>query len=440
MAGDEQGSMKCALQFCPCLASLRSRKHEEESADSSGLGGMEMGSTKNILPEPPQSLCGTSKSQEPARDQDEPWYFGPMNRYDAVALLQSLEHPSGTFLLRRSDHDSTGYVLSVKSSGQVRHFKVHQDKESFYIDTSTRFSSLRHLVEHYRNFTLGKTETLLRQACPKTEFQDHDECTHEVPKEEFTLEEELDSGPLADVYRGTWKGIIRVAIKTFKDPKLTKKVFLSEVQPLKGLRHRHVVSLLAVCSESSPYYIVMELMEKGSLLRFLRGPEGQHLDIVSLMDIAAQVADGMHYLEKKDIVHRNLAARNILVGEGYICKVADFGLATIKSPYENAEEFDSAYRWSAPETISHAKFSSRSDVWSFGILLYEIITFGGEPYPELSDSDVYERVSDGYRMPCPPRCPAFLYELMQWCWRAKPEHRPSFEALMRQLDNISYER
>uniref|UniRef100_A0A8C6TQL3 Tyrosine-protein kinase n=1 Tax=Neogobius melanostomus TaxID=47308 RepID=A0A8C6TQL3_9GOBI len=329
------------------------------------------------------------------------WYFGPMNRFDAVALLQNIDNPNGTFLLRRSDHDSAGYVLSV------RHFKVHQDKDkSFYIDTSTCFSSLRQLVAHYRKYTLAKTETLLGQPCPKPEFSDSAAQTHELPKEEFVLEEKLGGGPSSEVFRGTWKGQIRVAIKTFKDPNLTKQVFLNEVQPLKGLQHCHLVSLLAVCTESPPYYIVTELMEKGSLLLFLRGPEGQHQDIVSLMDIAAQVADGMSYLEKKDIVE------------------------TLSN---------SACRWSAPETISHGTFTSKSDVWSFGVLLYEIITFGGMPYKDLRDCDVYDRISEGYRMPCPPRCPAFLYRMMLSCWSAKAEDRPSFSALLKELDNISCE-
>uniref|UniRef100_A0A8C6UKQ0 Tyrosine-protein kinase n=1 Tax=Neogobius melanostomus TaxID=47308 RepID=A0A8C6UKQ0_9GOBI len=361
------------------------------------------------------------------------WYFGPMNRGNAVALLQSLDNPNGTFLLRRSDHDSAGYVLSV------RHFKVHQDKDkSFYIDTSTCFSSLRQLVAHYRKYTLAKTETLLGQPCPKPEFSDSIAQTYDLPKEEFVLEERLGGGPSSDVFRGTWKGQIRVAIKTFKDPSLTKQFFLDEVQPLKGLQHRHLVSLLAVCTESPPYYIVTELMEKGSLLLFLRGPEGQHQDIVSLMDIAAQVADGMSYLEKKDIIHGDLAAQNVLISDAYVFKVTDFGLAAIKSTYENDEESNSACRWSAPETISHMNFTSKSDVWSFGVLLYEIITFGGIPY-KGHDSDVYDRVSEGYRMPCPPRCPAFLYRMMLLCWSAKAEDRPSFSALMKELDNIFFE-
>lgn len=418
--------MKSVCQLCRCLACLWTKKHGDAPADPSKQ-------------EIEMVISGSSqpKSSKPAEEPDEPWYFGQMNRFDAVALLQDVHQPNGTFLLRRSDHDSTGYVLSVKSNSRVRHFQIHQDKEdSFHVDASANFSSLCHLVEHYRNNTLAKTETLLSQPCSKAESSDSSVLTLDLRKEELILEEELSSGRFAAVHRGTWKGQT-VAIKVFKDTKLTKKLFLSVVQPLKGLQHRHVLSLFAVCSEVPPFYIVMELMEKGSLLHFLKGPEGQHQDIVSQSDLAAQVADGMFYLENKGIVHKDLAARNVLVGDGCICKVADFGLTTLKSPYEDEEESKS--RWSAPETISRGEFSSKSDVWSFGVLLYEIITFGETPYKEFSDSDVYDRVAGGYRMPCPPRCPAFLYRMMQRCWSAQAERRPSFSTLMRELDTASCE-
>lgn len=422
--------MKSVRKLCPCLAFLWTKKHGDAPADPSKQKEIEMVISEGSQP----------KSSKSVEEPDEQWYFGQMNRFDAVALLQDVHQPNGTFLLRRSDHDS-GYVLSVKqSNSRVRHFQIHQDKEdSFHVDASANFSSLCHLVEHYRNNTLAKTETLLSHPCPKAESSDSGVLTLELRKEELILEEELSSGRFAAVHRGTWKGQT-VAIKIFKDPKITKKLFVSEVQPLKGLQHRHVLSLFAVCSEYPPFYIVMELMEKGSLLHFLKGPEGQHQDIVSLTDLATQVADGMLYLENKGIVHKDLAARNVLVGDGCICKVADFGLNTLKSPYDNFEdEEESNSRWSAPETISRGEFSSKSDVWSFGVLLYEIITFGETPYKEFSDSEVYGRVAGGYRMPRPPRCPAFLYRMMQWCWSAQAEGRPSFSTLMRELDTVSCE-
>ncbi|XP_029994324.1 protein-tyrosine kinase 6-like [Sphaeramia orbicularis] len=377
----------------------------------------------------------------------QPWFFGTMNRFEAQSHLLSPGNNHGAFLIRHSERDDVGYVLSVRSNAQVKHFKVPQmDDGSFRIEAAgAGFSSLMDLVEHYRSNSLcgiGRLGNPCKRKKPSMADLSHftvDEW--ELPKEEFTLEEELGSGYFADVYRGRWKNHINVAIKIIKsDSELNHREFQREVQILKSLRHRHLISLFAVCTASAPYYIITELMDKGSMLNFLRGAEGQRLDVVSLVDMGAQVADGMSYLEEKHSIHRDLAARNVLVGEGYVCKVADFGLArVIKEPFYVTEDKKIPYKWSAPEAISHGKFSNKSDVWSFGILLYEIITYGGVPYPAFSNQEVYQQVTNGYRMPLPPRCPAFLYDIMLKCWSADPAHRPDFRMLRLQLDSSSYE-
>uniref|UniRef100_A0A0E9X9P6 Protein kinase domain-containing protein n=1 Tax=Anguilla anguilla TaxID=7936 RepID=A0A0E9X9P6_ANGAN len=209
-----------------------------------------------------------------------------------------------------------------------------------------------------------------------------------------------------------------------------------ETQILKRLRHKHLISLFAICSASPPYYIITELMEKGSLLSFLRGPEGGSLDLVSLIEMAVQVAEGMAYLESENSIHRDLAARNVLVGENNICKVADFGLARIvKEPFYVSDDKKIPYKWCAPEAISHGRFSVKSDVWSFGVLLYEIFTYGGTPYPAYTNMEVYRVITSGYRMPAPPQCPESIYEIMLSCWRDAPEDRISFSLLKCTLGN-----
>lgn len=376
----------------------------------------------------------------------QPWYFGTMNRFQAQSLLLEPGNDEGAFLIRISEKDNVGYVLSVSSSSQVKHFKILQkDENDFHVDHTHHFSSLIDLVEHYSSNSINnacmlgnpcrkkKPGTPIIDPCPKDEW--------ELPKEEFTLEEELGSGHFAEVYRGRWKNIINVAIKILKsDSELNHREFQREVQILKSLRHRHLISLFAVCTASTPYWIITELMEKGSLLSFLRGPEGQIQDFASLVDMAAQVADGMSYLEEKNSIHRDLAARNVLVGEDYVCKVADFGLArVIKEPFYITEDKKLPYKWSAPEAISHGKFSNKSDVWSFGVLLYEITTYGGVPYPAFNNQEVFQQVTTGYRMPAPAKCPDFLYQIMLKCWSADPANRPNFRSLKVQLDSSSYE-
>ncbi|KAK2851969.1 hypothetical protein Q5P01_008245 [Channa striata] len=376
----------------------------------------------------------------------QPWYFGTMNRFEAQSLLLGPGNEDGAYLIRLSEKDNVGYVLSVKSSNRVKHFKILQsDEGSFCVEPNCSFSSLIDLVEHYGTHSLNNSDRL-GQPCKKIKPEIQDLCHFtvdewELPKTDFTLGEELGSGYFSKVYRGRWKNQINVAIKIIKnDSVLNQSEFYKEVQIMKSLRHRHLISLFAVCTSSPPYYIITELMERGSLLDFLRGPEGQSQAMPSLIDMAAQVSDGMSYLEEKNSIHRDLSARNVLVGEHYICKVADFGLArVIKEAFYITDDKKIPYKWSAPEAISHGKFSNKSDVWSFGVLLYEIITYGGIPYPGLSNQEVYQQVIKGYRMPAPEKCPDLLYRIMLKCWCGEPEGRPDFKSLKIQLDSSSYE-
>ncbi|CAF88761.1 unnamed protein product, partial [Tetraodon nigroviridis] len=407
-------------------------------------------------------------------------------RPDAAMVFRDAEPPSGpeppvapensegAFLIRVSEKDNVGYVLSVRSGDQVKHYKVLQtDQNRFYVEPGRRFSSLAELVDYYQKTSLNNAGPLgnpcKRNTLSTPALLPFPTIGWELPKKEFELEEELGSGCFARVYRGRWKNLIRVAVKILKsDSELNHGDFQTEVQILKNLRHRHLLSLFAVCTESRPYWIITELMEKGSLLIFLRSPEGQNQDVASLIDMGTQVADGMSYLEEQKSIHRDLAARNVLVGEDYTCKVGDFGLArVIKEPFYITEDKKIPYKWTAPEAISHGKFSNKSDVWSFGILLYEITTYGGVPYPgalfsrswshdqrpgsvlrvdaqcvspvssstAMSVQEAYQQVTAGYRMPAPAKCPHFLYQIMLKCWAAEPDDRPDFRTLKVELDN-----
>nr|XP_023654551.1 protein-tyrosine kinase 6 [Paramormyrops kingsleyae] len=374
--------------------------------------------------------------------EGEPWYFGKLNRFETVKHLQAPENKDGAFMVRLSEKEDVGYVLSVKDNNNVKHFKIYEVGGSFHVDNIQSFSSLAELVEYYKSHPLASIQGL-KIACAKIQPQPQD-LSHstvdefELPKEDFTLEKRLGSGYFADVYQGTWKNRTNVAIKVLKNEDLDQREVQLEIQMLKRYRHKHLIMLFAFCSSTPPYYIITELMEKGNLKSFLQGQEGKVLDGNTLTNMSIQVADGMEFLESQQCIHRDLAARNVLVGENYICKVADFGLARfIKDTVYVTDDKRMPYKWCAPETLSHGCYSSKSDVWSYGVLLYEIFSYGGLPYPGYGNGEMHSLLTNGYRMPAPPACPDRIYSIMKLCWSTAPESRPSFKDLHCDLLHIN---
>ena len=178
-------------------------------------------------------------------------------------------------------------------------------------------------------------------------------------------------------------------------------------------------------------------MKHGSLLEYLRG-NGCSLRLPQLIDMGAQVASGMVYLEEKNYVHRDLTARNILVSENLNCKVEGMSMARIipDNIYEAHTGVKFPIRWTAPEAAMTSSFTIKSDVWSFGILLYELITYGCPPYPGMTNTQVLEALQIGYHMPCPMGCPEQLYEIMKDCWKDDAPSRPTFETLHWKMEDF----
>ena len=374
----------------------------------------------------------------------EPWFFGKIKRVEAERKLLSADNEHGSFLIRDSETRRDDYSLSVRDGDTVKHYRVRKlDEGGYFIARRTPFRNLKDVVKHYSQDADGLCVEL-RKPCVQFEeptprglsYNTHD--VWEIDKRSLTFIRELGHGQFGQVYEGLWNGTTPVAIKTLKKGTMDPEDFLAEAHIMKNLSHGKLVQLYAVCTKEEPIYIVTELMKNGCLLEYLQKANRQALDLSKLIYMAAQIADGMAYLETHNYVHRDLAARNILVGEKNIVKIADFGLARLikETEYEARVGARFPIKWTAPEAASYSKFSTKSDVWSFGIVLYEIITYGKVPYPSMSNTEVLTQVEHGYRMPCPQGCPPALYEIMYECWHKDPQKRPTFDTLKWKLDEF----
>ncbi|XP_004620301.1 protein-tyrosine kinase 6 [Sorex araneus] len=372
--------------------------------------------------------------------ESEPWFFGCISRSEATHRLQAEGVGRGAFLIRVSQKPGADYVLSVRDTQTVRHYKIwRQEGGRLHLSEALSFPSLSELVTHHREESL--THGLrLAAPCSKDEQEPLPYCDDwERPREEFSLCRKLGQGCFGEVYEGLWKDQVQVAIKVIPRADLRQQhVIHSEIQAMKKLRHKHILSLYAVVSVGDPVYIITELMPKGSLLSLLRESEETDLPMSELVDFASQVVEGMCYLQSQNYIHRDLAARNILVGKNNICKVGDFGLARLikEGTYLSCEN-NIPYKWTAPEALARGHYSIKSDIWSFGVLLHEIFSKGQGPYPGMSNLEASRRVNAGYRMPCPVECPPAMHRLMLACWHEDPKQRPCFLAVQEQLCTLS---
>lgn len=273
------------------------------------------------------------------------------------------------------------------------------------------------------------------------------EFAREIDASYITIEAIIGGGEFGDVCRGRLKippnfvQDIDVAIKTLK-PGSSEKArcdFLTEASIMGQFDHPNVIYLQGVVTRSNPVMLITEYMENGSLDTFLRVNDGK-FQTLQLIGMLRGIASGMSYLSDMNYVHRDLAARNVLVNAQLICKIADFGLSR---EIENASD---AYttrggkipvRWTAPEAIAFRKFTSASDIWSYGVVLWEVMSYGERPYWNWSNQDVIKSIEKGYRLPAPMDCPEALYQLMLDCWQKQRTHRPTFSSIVSTLDNLA---
>lgn len=280
------------------------------------------------------------------------------------------------------------------------------------------------------------------------DYSTPDARDYEIPRDLIKLVEILGEGQFGDVYKGMYfdrEGMqVPVAVKTCKETSeesMTEK-FLEEAYIMQQFDHPHIIKLIGICSETRPVWIVMELAKHGEMRAYLQNNKPR-LDMVMLIMYAYQLSTALSYLESKKFVHRDIAARNVLVSSHDCVKLADFGLSrwVEEQSYYKASKGKLPIKWMAPESINFRRFTTASDVWMFGVCIWEILMYGVKPFQGVKNNDVIGKIEAGERLPLPQGCPPALYNLMCVCWQYEPSKRPSFADLKTWLyENLEEER
>ncbi|KAM7075530.1 focal adhesion kinase 1 isoform 17-T19 [Molossus nigricans] len=265
---------------------------------------------------------------------------------------------------------------------------------------------------------------------------------YEIQRERIELGRCIGEGQFGDVHQGVYVSpenpALAVAIKTCKNctSDSVREKFLQEALTMRQFDHPHIVKLIGVITEN-PVWIIMELCTLGELRSFLQVRK-YSLDLAALILYAYQLSTALAYLESKRFVHRDIAARNVLVSSNDCVKLGDFGLSRYMedSTYYKASKGKLPIKWMAPESINFRRFTSASDVWMFGVCMWEILMHGVKPFQGVKNNDVIGRIENGERLPMPPNCPPTLYSLMTKCWAYDPSRRPRFTELKAQLSTI----
>ncbi|XP_068893109.1 focal adhesion kinase 1 isoform X8 [Tenebrio molitor] len=270
--------------------------------------------------------------------------------------------------------------------------------------------------------------------------------SYELQRDQINLGEILGEGQFGDVHKGTFKAkdgsLVPVAVKTCKreaDLNTTEK-FLEEAYIMQKFDHQHIIKLIGVCSQS-PVWIVMELAKLGELRAYLQKNK-DNLDLATLLLYAFQLSTALSYLESKKFVHRDIAARNVLVSSHNCVKLADFGLSRSMSDdqsYYKASKGKLPIKWMSPESINFRRFTIASDVWMFGVCMWEILMLGVKPFQGVKNNEVLTKIDNGERLALPANCPPRLYSLMSQCWSYEPSKRPSFKEIKEILNEILLE-
>ncbi|KAM3966984.1 tyrosine-protein kinase Fer isoform 2-T2 [Aphomia sociella] len=378
--------------------------------------------------EGPSDTVSVSETERSLVEQE--WFHGVLPREEVVRLLRA----DGDYLVRETTRNHARQLVLSVCWGQHKHFIVQTTPEGHYRFEGAAFPSVAELIAWQRTSGVpvtARSGALLRRAVPRENW--------ELNNDDVQLLDKIGRGNFGDVYKARLKTTSQeVAVKTCRValPEEQKRTFLQEGRILKQYQHPNIVRLIGIAVQKQPIMIVMELVSGGSLLTFLR-TRASSLSSRSLLAMCRDAAGGMRYLESKNCIHRDLAARNCLVGDDNIVKISDFGMSREEEEYIVSGGMKQIpIKWTAPEALNFGKYTSLCDVWSYGVLMWEIFSKGDTPYAGMSNSRAREKIDTGYRMPAPEGCTEDVYALMLRCWEYEPEKRPHFHQIYTIIDNI----
>ncbi|XP_076880183.1 cytoplasmic tyrosine-protein kinase BMX-like [Brachyhypopomus gauderio] len=380
--------------------------------------------------------CGESPQED---IKEHSWYVGSLSRVKTEHLLRE-KGKEGSFVVRDSSQKGM-YTVSLFSraldevNGTVRHYLVNQNAEGkFFLAENHLFNSISTMIDYHQHNGAGLL-TRLRHPATETDVELPAEAGEwELRREDVCVVRELGSGQFGLVQLGVWKEQHQVAIKMVREGCMSSEDFIEEAQVMMKLQHSKLVKLYGVCSDCFPIYIVTEFMSNGCLLDYLRA-KGKELTPPTLLHMCVDVCEAMAYLEDQQFIHRDLAARNCLVDQDLTVKVSDFGMAryVLDDQYTSSAGTKFPVKWSAPEVLNYTRFSTKSDVWAYGVLMWEVHSLGKQPYEHYDNARVAERVIQGHRLYRPQQATEPIYKVMKACWHELPEERPTFHQLLSDL-------
>ncbi|XP_034021034.1 tyrosine-protein kinase TXK [Thalassophryne amazonica] len=375
-----------------------------------------------------------------------PWYCKNITRTEAEQLLRQ-ECKEGGFVVRESSqrgvYTVSVYTKTISDNGDVRHYQIKlSDTGQYFLAEKYTFNSIPEVI-HYHEHNAAGLITRLRYAVgsmgrcvPATSGFSSEKW--EINPSELTFMKELGSGQFGMVRLGKWRGQYKVAIKAIREGAMYEEDFIEEAKIMMRLCHPKLVQLYGVCLQQCPLLIVAEFMGNGCLLNILR-QKGRTLQDAWLLSTCQGICEGMEYLESHSFIHRDLAARNCLVNEHNVVKVSDFGMTryVLDNQYTSSNGAKFPVKWSPPEVLHYSKYSSKSDVWSFGVVMWEVYSEGQTPFENSSNLEVVNNITRGVRLYRPYRATQLLYTIMYRCWHERPQGRPSFSELLEEIRKLA---